>query len=294
MMQSNNRGFSLVELMLSLILTLMIAMVVFQVFRQSDRSFRDQNLIARMQQNVRAVATQISDELRMAGQNIPLYNGKFDAAPIEACQTILDGSNGTQISFRSGISNVNSRATTPLTYTIGTPATVTVTDATPFNTAIGGVSGRFVYLHGKTANLWSWVRAEVTAINVGTNTLTVTPAQNGSMGTTFANPITVSLEEGISYRLNSNTIQRGTVSNFTNLTSPTMVEAPVGNDFTSLQFSYYDRAGTAITPSTLASRAQVWRVDITVVGQTAQNLSNGTRPTFAMTVRTFPRNVGID
>jgi type II secretory pathway pseudopilin PulG len=293
-MKSNNRGFSIVELMLSLILTLMIALVVFQLFRQNDRGFRDQNLTARMQQNVRAVASQIADELRMAGQNIPVYSGKFDAAPVEACQTILDGSNGTRLAFRSGISNVNARGTSPLAYTIGTPATVSVTDATPFNTAIGGMSGRFVYLHGKTPNLWGWVRAEVTAINVGGNTITVTPAQNGSMGTTFANPMTVSLEEGISYRLSGNTIQRGTVSDFTNLTSPTIVEAPVGNDFTSLQFTYYNRAGTAITPSTLAVRAQVWRVDMTVVGQTAQNLSNGTRPTFAMTVRTFPRNVGID
>src|SRR4030095_4874692 len=99
MIKANDRGFSFVELMLSVLLTLLIAMVVFRLFRQSDQGFRDQNQIIQMQQNVRAVATQIADELRMAGQNIPLYSGKFDAAPIEACQTILDGSNGTRIAF---------------------------------------------------------------------------------------------------------------------------------------------------------------------------------------------------
>jgi hypothetical protein len=280
--------------MAGLVITLLLGMVAFQLFSQSDRTFRDQNQIAALQQNVRAVASQIADDLRMAGQNVPLYSGKYDAGPIEACATILDGSDGAQVVFRGGVSNVTSRAATPTTFTLGTSAVVNVTSAANFNTAIGGVSGRFVYLYGKTPNLWGWVRAEVTAIDTGANTITVMPTQNGTTGATFASPTTMSLEEGIRYRLNGDAIQRGTVSNFTNLTSPTIVESDIGDNFTSLQFVYYDRTGAAITPNTLAIRSQVWRVDATIVGQTSQNLSNGTRPTFAMTVRAFPRNVGVD
>lgn len=282
------------ELMGALVITLILGMSAMQLFQQGDRTFRDQNLVAAMQQNVRAVASQIADDLRMAGQNVPLYSGRFDAAPIEACATILNGSNGTQILFRGGVSNVISRATTPLTFTISTSAVVNVSGAAPFNDAIGGASGRFVYLYGKTPNLFGWVRGEVTAVNTGANTITITPTQNGSAGTTFASPMVISLEEGIRYRLDGGTIRRGTVSNFTNLTSPTIVESEIGDNFTALEFTYYDRTGTTITPSTLATRAQVFRVDLRVVGQTSQDISDGTQPTYAVTLRTFPRNVTLD
>jgi prepilin-type N-terminal cleavage/methylation domain-containing protein len=293
-MKSNNRGFSLIELLLGVSITLVIAMIAFQALSYNDRTFRDDNLIAAMQQNVRAIAGQVEDELRMAGQNSPVYGGRFDTAPLEACQAILNGSSGTQIVFRSGVSNVTSRATAPLTYGVGTPATITVANAAPFSTAIGGASGRFVYVYGKTPNLWGWVRAEVTAVNVATNTITATPAQNGTTGSTFASPMVVSLEEAISYRLSGNSLMRGTVANFTNLTAPTMAETTMGDNFTSVQFGYFDGAGAAITPDTLANRAQVRRVDITFVGRAARKLSDGTQPTFAITVRALPRNLGLE
>jgi hypothetical protein len=151
-----------------------------------------------------------------------------------------------------------------------------------------------VYLYGKTPNLWGWVRAEVTAVNVATNTITATPAQNGTSGSSFASPMMISLEEAVSYRLNGNVLLRGTVANFTNVTTPTMAETTMGDNFTSLQFAYFDGGGAAVTPDTLANRAQVRRVDITFVGQTARKLSDGTRPTFAITVRALPRNLGLE
>jgi|GEM_PF-1479668 len=291
-------GFSLFELLVGLVLMLLVGMVAFRLFQQSDRSFRDQNLIVEMQQNVRAVATQIADELKMGGQNVPIYNSRFDSAPLEAAQMILNGSDGSRILFRSGVTNVNGRSTgPPLAFPIGAPATLTnVSNAAAFQAALGAVPppGRFVYIYGKTQNLWSWVRAEVTAISTTLNTIAVTPAQSGTMGTTFTAPVSVSLEEAISYRLNGDAILRGVVTNFSSLTSPTMSESTIGENFTGLQFAYFDRNDNAITPNTLANRAQVWRVDITAVGQTSRNLTNGTRPTFAMTVRAFPRNAGVE
>src|SRR5262249_11980297 len=132
-MKSNNRGFSLVELLFGLSITLIIGMIAFRSLWYTDRTFRDDNVITTMQQNIRAIATQVEDELRMAGQNSPVYSGRFDNAPLEASQTILNGSSSSQILFRSGGSNITSRATTPLTYATGVPATVTVANVEPFN-----------------------------------------------------------------------------------------------------------------------------------------------------------------
>jgi prepilin-type N-terminal cleavage/methylation domain-containing protein len=290
-MKSANRGFTLIELLFGVSITLIIAMIAFRSFWYTDRTFRDDNLIAAMQQNVRAVANQIEDELRMGGQNSP--SGSFDNPPLEASQVILNGSSASQILFRSGVSNITSRATAPLTYTTGIATTVTVDDVTAFNAA-GAGSGRFVYLYGKMPNLWGWVRAELNAVVVATNTLVVTPAQNGTTGSSFASSMRVSLEEGISYRLNGNSLLRGTVTDFTNLTAPTVAETTMGDHFTSLQFAYFDAAGNTINPNTLANRTLVRRVDITLAGRALRPLSDGTRPTFAITVRALPRNLGLE
>jgi prepilin-type N-terminal cleavage/methylation domain-containing protein len=66
-MKSSNRGFSLIELLVGVSITLIIGMIAFQSLWYTDRTFRDDNLIAAMQQNVRAIAAQVEDELRMAG-----------------------------------------------------------------------------------------------------------------------------------------------------------------------------------------------------------------------------------
>jgi prepilin-type N-terminal cleavage/methylation domain-containing protein len=292
-MKFTHSGFSLLELLVGLSITLVVAAGAFAALRNSNRAFNDQNLITAMQQNTRAIATQIEDELRMAGQNSPAYDGRFDTAPLEACQTILNGSSSSQLVFRSGISNITSRATTPLSYVINTPTVVNIADVSAFASAIGGAAGRFVYVYGKTPTLWGWVRAQVTAIDTVANTVNITPTQSGTTGTVFTSPMAISLEEAFSYRLSGNSLLRGTVANFTNLTAPVMTETTMGNDFTSLQFNYYDAAGNSITPDTLANRAQVRQVDVSVIGRTSRVLSNGTRPTFAITVRALPRNLGL-
>ena len=280
--------------MIGVAVTMVMSAVAFQLFQQSDEVFRDQNQTLAMQQNVRATASQIANDLRVAGQNVPIFSSRFDSAPAEAVQTILSGSNGTEIRFRSGRTNVNSVVTSPATYPLGVVTTINASNVAPFDAAIGGGAGRFVYIVGKTPNLYGWVRAEVISVQTGPNTMVVRPYQVGSLGSNFVGAMTVALEEGISYRLDGNIIRRGVVSDFTDLTTPTIVESVMGDNFTALQFTYFNRAGTAITPDTVANRSQVWRVNVRVVGQTAQNLSDGTRPTFAMTLPTFPRNMGVD
>src|ERR1700747_1023607 len=101
-MRSHKSGFSLVELMIALLIVLAIGSMTFQLFRQNERVIRDQTLIMEMQQTARVVLSQIADEVRMAGQGVPVYASTFDTAPSEAVAVILGSSNANRIDFRAG------------------------------------------------------------------------------------------------------------------------------------------------------------------------------------------------
>ena len=280
---------------MALIITLGIGMVVFQLFRQNEQIFRDQNLIIEMQQNARAVMSQIADEIRMAGQGMPIYAATFDNGPGEATTAIMPSSASSRIDFRAGLSNVETNVTSllPVDCIPGTPRTISVGDGSLFSSALGTTTptGKFVYIWGPTTNpAWGWVRAELTKIT--SSTLTVTPRQGGNVG--FAQAPTVSLEEAVSFQFGSNTIKRPTANNMTNLTSPTWSAAnEIGRNFVSLTFTYYDRNNHEVVPSSLAERVSIARVDVKVVAQPSGFLSNGTRPTYSLSLRTIPRNLRI-
>ena len=85
-------GFSLVELLIAFPIVLTAGMMTFQLFRENERVIRDQNLIMEMQQTARVVASQIADEVRMAGQGVPLYASRFDSTASEGVAVILASS----------------------------------------------------------------------------------------------------------------------------------------------------------------------------------------------------------
>src|SRR5262252_4553531 len=126
---SCHRGFSLIELLMAMTITVGIGMVVFQLFYRNERVFRDQNLILEMQQNARAVASQIAEEIRMAGQGVPLYAATFDGVDSDAVTAILPTSTTYRIDFRAGVSNVETAATSPLPIDCALGATTTLTVA---------------------------------------------------------------------------------------------------------------------------------------------------------------------
>ena len=90
-------GFSLLELMFAMTLTLIIGTMGFQLFRQNERVFREQNVLAETQQNMRAVVFQMTDEIRRAGQGVPVYASSFDTLPSEATVAVLSGSDATHL-----------------------------------------------------------------------------------------------------------------------------------------------------------------------------------------------------
>ncbi|MDT8365599.1 MAG: Ig-like domain-containing protein [bacterium] len=65
------RGFTLIELMISLLLMGLIMSVVYNVFSSQDRFFRNQEQIASMQENLRATVEYINQELSWLGYQVP-------------------------------------------------------------------------------------------------------------------------------------------------------------------------------------------------------------------------------
>ncbi len=296
-MNRRPQGFSLVELLMALTITVGIGMVVFQLFRQNEEIFRDQNLMIEMQQNARAVVSQIAEEIRMAGQGVPIYASRSDGTPAEAVAAVLTSSSSSRIDFRAGLSNAESAITSalPIDCITGVATTLSVEDAFAFSNALGtsNPAGKFVYIWGPTGNsTWTWVRAELNSI--GSNTVTVTPRQAGNPVIRFTKRPTVSLEEAVSFHLSGNAIRRATAADMSNLTVPVWTPAnEIGRNFTSLVFTYYDINNNAVSPGTLAGGLSIARVDVSLTLQSSEFLSDGNRAVYSISARTIPRNLRI-
>src|SRR5262245_58206890 len=277
------RGFSLIELLMAMTITVGIGMVLFQLFYQNERVFRDQSLIVEMQQNARAVASQIAEEIRMAGQGVPVYAATFDGAASEAVTSIMPTSTSSRIDFRAGVSNVETGATSPLPL----DCTIGVTTAVSVVTAAGLSSGDFVYIWGLADNgMWAWVRAEI--VGITSNNLTIVPRQAARDPVHFVRPPTISLDESVSFQISGTTIKRATASG-----GAWSAANEIGRNFSSLTFTYYDGANRIITPTSLADRRSVARVEVQVVAQTAALLSNASRPSYSISLLAIPRNLRI-
>jgi hypothetical protein len=272
-------GFSLIELIIAVSISMGTGLIVFQMFRQNERVFRDQSLIIEAQQTARVVASQIADEIRMAGQGVPVYASTFDAGPSEAVAVILPGSTASRINFRAGMSNVETQWTDlpPLSFQLDTPRVVSAANTSFFT------RGRMVYIWGPAPNdAWTWIRGELAEVSNGAGTLTVIARQAGS-SLQLTGISTISQEETVSFYVDSGSIRRSGGS----------IGSEIGRFCTVLQFTYYDGEDHPVTPDTLENRLAVQRVDIRVVIETSAPLTNGTRPVYELSLRTIPRNVKI-
>jgi prepilin-type N-terminal cleavage/methylation domain-containing protein len=284
------RGFSLIELLVALLIVLSAGMMTFQLFRENERVIRDQNLIMEMQQTARVVISQIADELRMAGQTVPVFATRFDTSPSEATAIFLGTSTSDRIDFRAGLSNVATVVTTPapIDLSVGLSQNLAIADSS------GLAAGKFVYIWGPCPNSWGWARAQL--MSVTSTTIVITTQQVGGIATTihFTAAPTVFLEEAVSIYLSAGSVRRASSNDFSNPANPTWNPSnEIGRNVTALTLTYYDAAGNAILPISLANRTTISRVDIRLTVQSAGTLANGRIATYSLALRTIPRNVRI-
>jgi len=124
----------------------------------------------------------------------------------------------------------------------------------------------------------------------------LTPRNTGAADATihFGAPPAVALEDAVSIYLSGGSVRRATASSFANPASPAWGAAnEIGKNFRLLTFTYYDSTANVVQPTSLANRMRIARVDIQLTVETAAPLSNGTRPTYSLALRTIPRNVRI-
>jgi prepilin-type N-terminal cleavage/methylation domain-containing protein len=86
-----NRGFTLVELMVAMVIGLIVITAVYRVYQNQQQTYTSQRSIVEMQQNARAALTLMKREMRMAGYKPAAtdgidndgLNGMDDADPAE-------------------------------------------------------------------------------------------------------------------------------------------------------------------------------------------------------------------
>jgi len=299
------KGFTLLEILVSISITLVLGAAVFQLFQQNERVFSDQNLVTEMQQAARAGIFQAADEIRMAGQGVPIYAQSYGEAPSEETVVILSGSSSTRINLRVSLSPAESFVTLPrpVALTVGNTSTVTVDDATGLYDAVGGgPAGRFVYFWGDSSTTgWQWSRALIRSIAPSSRNVNVTAVSSGPAGVAggavqYPDAPAISLEEAVAlfYDNSTGSVRRTTATNMTDPVHPVWSPA---NELVSnvrlLHFDYFDHFGNSINPDSLTERVSVASVEIRLAVQTAQDLRNKSRPVFALSVRTNIRSSRI-
>jgi len=269
-----SRGFSLIEVLIATTITVGMGAAVFQLFHQNERIFRDENLVMEMHQAGRMAASQIADDIRIAGQ----------ATPSNIGDVILPGSNDHRVNLRGGISATESPILTALPFSAALASSITlkVESTTGFST------GRQVFV-------WTpddWVRGTIDSVSGAAKTVRITPTGGSATGVAFTTPPAIALDEAVTLYRDSatSTIRRSTSSNTTNPVSPSWAPAnEVAANVIGLSFLYFDEAGTPLNPSVTEERSRISSVEARIVLRTSSRLSNGQRPTYALSVRTRPR-----
>ena len=118
-------GFSLVELLIAMAISLVVLGAMYSVFTIQNKTFGKQEQIVEMQQNARAAMDMMSREIRMAGYN-PTEASNFSGVTVNASQlqiqADLDGSGSIDASSQENIVYAFDAANKKITRNIGAGA----------------------------------------------------------------------------------------------------------------------------------------------------------------------------
>ena len=271
-------GFSLLETLLATAIAIGLSAVAFQLFHQNERIFRDQLLILEMQQGARVIVSQAGDDIRMAGQSVPPG----------LSEVILPGSGDSRLNLRTSFSATESVVVSgmPLPVTGGSAVTVVVDSTTGF-------------ANGRQAFLWadqSWARATINSVSNAARSIRLTPSTVSSSPLEFVVPPAISLDEAVALFWDSTTktVRRTTGTNTENPASPSWAPAnELVANVLALSFLYFDAADLPVIPDSPERRAMVTSVEARVIMRASASLSDGSRPTFALSTRAVVRNARL-
>ena len=277
-MRSRQSAFSLLETLVATAITVGIGAVAFQLFHQNERLFRDQAVILEMQQGARVVVSQITDDVRMAGQGVPPG----------LAEIILPGSGSSRLNMRTSFSAVESTVVSPLPVPIAAGNAVTVI----VESTAGFSAGRQAYLWAD----FSWTRGAINSVSGAARSIRLTPSMISPSPLEFVVPPAISLDEAVSLYFDSTTktVRRTTATNTENASSPSWAPAnELAANVTDLVFTYLDSGGVPVIPDTLEHRSQIVSIEARVVVRASAPLSDGSRPAYALSTRVVPRNIGL-
>jgi prepilin-type N-terminal cleavage/methylation domain-containing protein len=270
------RGFSLIEVLVATAITVGVGSIVFQLFHQNERIFRDEAVRVEMQQTARMVVSQIGDDIRIAGQGIPPALG----------DVILPGTSGQRLNIRAGFSTTETIVTTspPISATLGTPITLKVENTSGFST-------------GKQIFVWNaagWLRATVDSVSGSAKTVGLTASAGSGPSVQFDTPPVMGLDEAIALYFDptTSTVRRTTSTNTAAPGIPVWAPAnEVATNVSALSFRYFDLAGGPLIPDTPENRTKIATIEARVQIRPAAPVAGDTQPVFSLSVRAQPRNL---
>jgi prepilin-type N-terminal cleavage/methylation domain-containing protein len=232
------RGFTLIELMVTLVILAMAGTFIYTVFIAQHNSYVAQQDVSETQQDVRVSLDMLTRDLQSTGYGV------------SGGGTGITAATATSITF-SVAQNfpVPSLAASPYISNLAGNV-ITVNDVTPFAV-------------GNTVRILSmWDRSQIgsytiSTINVGTKQLTL----SGSPTTAHQGDVVVGTVNSISYSLLGSVLQR---------TSTTNGAENLADHILSLRFSYTLADGTVTTAPAASDLPNIRMVQATLTSQTAR------------------------
>jgi prepilin-type N-terminal cleavage/methylation domain-containing protein len=234
--RQRQKGFTVIELMISLVITALVLVSVYTAFITQFRSYTTQDNVSTVQADVRSVGEIITRDIRNAGFGLPAGNNPIAVA-------VNGGAGPDSITV-----NLASSMATYLTSPAMAGGVITVQSAAGFEV---GQLVNIVDIRTKSVLL----TGNITAVNVVGNTLTVTGAPTGNL---MNGDVVVSPPWGATtYNLAGTTLTRNGVV--------------LSRNIQSFKLNYIMSDGTTVTVP--ADYSQVSAVQVALTGVTNLQVS---------------------
>ena len=258
----NERGITLAELLLSMVMFSALLAAASSQFLDSTRHAYDNELINRAEEQARIVLDLMAYDLRLAGAGMPLGQDNFEAGGIglgDSPLPLLTSATSSFVEIR--VSEQGRQALLLIDYTPDpSNLTISVSSTDDF------VRGDIIYLSDMVAGGTNGMRAEI--VSVGSNSITIDANYFAPAGVTFESGTTVTRVTTVSF--SSDSTKSSIIRDDGDLTQELALNA-------SFTLEFLDGAGTAIAlpMSDLDITSDLAGVNITIMVDSERALKNG-------------------